>query len=77
MASYKKKTGQTGDNAPTDWKQIVVEETVSKTINEVSALTYTQLEVELEQQKVWQKEVNDKVASLEAQMLKVKNIADK
>tara|TARA_R100001463_G_scaffold119399_1_gene175237 strand:+ start:296 stop:529 length:234 start_codon:yes stop_codon:yes gene_type:complete len=77
MASYKKKTGQTGDNAPSDWKQIVVEETVSKTINEVSALTYTQLEVELEQQKVWQKEVNDKVASLEAQMLKVKNIADK
>jgi len=77
MASYKKKTGQTGDNAPTDWKQIVIEETVSKTINEVSALTYTQLEVELEQQKVWQKEVNDKVASLEAQMLKVKNIADK
>lgn len=77
MASYKKKTGQTGDNAPSDWKQIIVEETVSKTINEVSALTYTQLEVELEQQKVWQKEVNDKVASLEAQMLKVKNIADK
>jgi len=77
MASYKKKTGQTGDNAPDDWKYIVVEETTKVTIDEVVPLTYRELEVELEQQKIWQKEVNDKVASLEAQMEKVKGIADK
>lgn len=77
MASYKKKTGQTGDNAPDDWKKVVIEETTKVTIDEVVSLTYEQLEAELEQQKIWQKEVNDKVASLEAKMKKVKGIADK
>ena len=77
MATYKKKTGQTGDNKPSDWKNIIVQETTKVTIDEVYELTYAELEVELENQKAWQKEVNDKVASLEAQMKKVKAIADK
>lgn len=77
MASYKKKTGQTGDKAPTDWKNIVVEET--KTVNKevVSPLTYYELENELAQQKIWEKEVADKIKELESQMAKVKGIADK
>ena len=77
MASYKKKTGQTGDNKPSDWKNIIVEET--KTVNKeiVSPLTYNELENELAQQKVWEKEVADKIKELESQMAKVKGIADK
>tara|TARA_R100001463_G_scaffold43080_2_gene90015 strand:+ start:14827 stop:15060 length:234 start_codon:yes stop_codon:yes gene_type:complete len=77
MASYKKKTGQTGDDKPSDWKDLVVEET--KTVNEekIIPLTYKALETELAQQKVWEKEVTDKIAELESQMAKVKGIADK
>tara|TARA_Y100000361_G_scaffold147321_1_gene158711 strand:- start:1976 stop:2203 length:228 start_codon:yes stop_codon:yes gene_type:complete len=75
MATHKVKTGQTGDNAPSDWKDKVVVRTETKEVE--SELTYSLVESQLNTEKQYLEIVTKNIEELEDKLEKIKAVADK